>query len=375
MPEDYMARALALAAEVRGHTSPNPPVGAVIVTGDGTIVGEGATQSVGGPHAEIMALRTAGEQARGAIMYVTLEPHCFHGHTPPCTEAIIAAGIREVHIATIDRNPRVNGQGIAALEAAGIHVIVGEHEVEARELVENHHKWITTGLPFSIAKFAMSLDGKIATRTGESRWISSELARNFSHGLRQWCDAILVGVKTVIADNPLLTTRLSDLPSDRLHHPLRVILDSTCRIPMEARLLDPSTPGHTLIATTEAAPVERRAMLVDRGAEVLVLPARDGRVDLHALWAVLGQRAVTSLLIEGGSEVLGAVFSAGLVDKVFVFIAPCVIGGAAAPGPVGGIGVAELVQAPRFRFARIEPIGPDALLVAYPAADEENVPA
>ena len=338
----YMRRALELAARARGRTSPNPMVGAVLVK-DGRIVGEGFHPRAGEPHAEIFALRQAGEAARGATLYVTLEPCCHYGRTPPCTQAIIAAGVAEVHMAMLDPNPRVAGKGKAELEAAGIRTVVGECEEEARTLNEAFVHWITTGRPFVVAKFAMSLDGKIATRTGDARWISSPEARRRVHELRDQVDAILVGAGTVIADNPQLTTRL-DKPDVR--HPLRVILDSRGRIPLHARVFQPDLPGQTLVATTEASPPAYRDALQARGVEVLVLPAdADGRVDLDALLVALGQREVTSLLVEGGSTVLGAFFARGRVNKVLAFIAPLILGGERAPSPVGGTGVARVAEA------------------------------
>jgi len=276
---------------------------------DGLIVGEGFHPRAGEPHAEILALRQAGEAARGATLYVSLEPCCHFGRTPPCTQTLITAGVAEVHMAMLDPNPRVAGRGRAELEAAGIRTVVGEHEAEAWALNEVFAHWITTGRPFVIAKFAMSLDGKIATRSGDARWITGPEARRRVHQLRDQVDAILAGANTVIADDPQLTTRLDrdacPEPSRRdVRHPLRVILDSRGRIPLTARVLDPALPGRTLVAATPAMPEERRRALVDRGVEVLVLPADAGRVSLSALLDELGQREVTSLLVEGGGTVL-----------------------------------------------------------------------
>jgi len=366
----YMQRALELAARARGRTSPNPMVGAVIVR-DGNIVGEGYHHRAGTPHAEIHALRAAGESARGATMYVTLEPCCFHGRTPPCTDALIAAGIAEVHMAMLDPNPRVAGQGRAALEAAGIRTVVGEEEAAARALNAAYVTWITTGRPLVIAKFAMSLDGKIATHTGESRWITGPEARRRVHETRDTVDAILVGAGTVLADDPQLTTRL-DGRAD-VHHPLRVILDSRGRVPLDARLFDPHLPGRTVVATTAAMPEAIRRTLERQDVQVLSLPADEaGRVALPALLDALGRMEVTSLLVEGGATVLGSFFDAGLVDQVMAFVAPRIIGGAAAPGPVAGRGTPRLAATPRLRDVRVERLGRDLLICGWVEKSEDG---
>jgi len=367
MAQDFMERALRLAERGRGRTSPNPMVGAVLVKGgaDGTsdVVGEGFHPQAGEPHAEIFALRHAGEQAWGATLYVNLEPCCHYGRTPPCTQALIAAGVTEVHLAMLDPNPRVAGRGQAELEAASIRTVLGEREAEARALNEVFIHWITTNRPFVIAKFAMSLDGKIATRTGDARWITGPAARRHVHQLRDQVDGILVGVETVIADDPQLTTRLDQAD---VRHPLRVVLDSTGRIPPTARLLDPALPGQTVVATTEAMPLERRQALADGGVEALALPADDGRVSLEALLAALGQREITSLLVEGGGTVLGSFFARGLVDKVLAFVAPVIIGGREAPTPVGGAGVARIAEAWRLTRVQIQQLESDVLISGYP---------
>lgn len=362
MNEDFMQRALRLAECGRGRTSPNPMVGAVLVQ-RGRIVGEGFHPRAGAPHAEAFALERAGPAARGATLYVNLEPCCHFGRTPPCTRALIAAGVAEVHMAMLDPNPLVAGRGRAELAAAGIRTVVGEHRAEAETLNECFVHWITTGRPFVIAKFGMSLDGKIATRRGEARWITGPEARQQVHQLRDEVDAILVGVDTVIADDPQLTTRLE---KDDVHHPLRVILDSRGRLPFQARVLDPTLPGRTLVATTEAMPADQRRALRARRAEVLVLPAHAGRVSLPHLLAALGQRQITSLLVEGGGTVLGSFFSEGLVNKVWAFIAPLIIGGRAAPTPVGGMGVERLAEALRLERVQWRQLGADLLICGYP---------
>ena len=328
-----MQRALELAREALGAASPNPSVGAVLVR-DGRIVGEGVTQPAGGPHAEAVAIAQAGERARGATLYVTLEPCNIHGRTPPCVPAIVDAGVAEVHAATLDPNPRIDGRGAADLEAAGVRVSVGEEEATARRLMECHFRWITTGTPFVTVKYAMSLDGKIATAAGDSRWISGAASRRRVHGMRATCDAIMAGIGTVVRDDPQLTARdEDDRPLER--QPLRVVVDSHGRLPSDARLL--RSPGRTLVAAAEVS-AEREAALRDAGAEVLALPGADGRVDLRALLQHLGGREVTGLLVEGGGTLLASLFRQGLVDKVCAFVAPVLVGGRDAPTPWDGAG-------------------------------------
>jgi len=358
---DYMERALSLARSASGDVSPNPAVGAVIVR-DGALIAEGYTQPPGSAHAEVVALRQGGERAHGAAMYVTLEPCCHFGRTPPCTKAIIESGIAEVHIATIDPNPSVSGQGKAKLEAAGIKTYLGEHEDEARQLNEAYNKFITTGLPLVTAKFAMSLDGRIATGSGDSRWVSGEESREYVHQLRQAADAIMVGVNTVLVDNPRLTARESG-DKARKRQPVRVIVDGEARTPATARLF--GEPGRTIIATTTAAPGDRADKLHRVGAEVLKLPARDGLVDLEALMRELGAREITSILAEGGSNLLGSLFEQGLVDKVIAFVAPMIIGGREAKTAVGGEGAEKIAQALRLSRVGVERFGDDVMICGY----------
>ncbi len=356
----HMERALELAKQGVGTTSPNPSVGAVIVR-EGRVVGEGHTQPPGSAHAEIVALRQASEAACGATLYVTLEPCCHHGRTPPCSDAIIKAGVAEVHLATIDPNPIVSGKGKAALEAAGIRVLIGEREQEAREAIESHAKYITTGTPFVAVKYAMSLDGKLATRTGDSKWISGEASRAYVQELRRQADAIAVGIGTALADNPRLTVRdAAGRPAKR--QPFRVVIDSQGRLPTSAVLL--TEPGKALVATARAS-TRARAALERAGAEVVSLPGPDDQVDLKALLRLLGQREITSLLVEGGSALLGSFFQQGLVDKVYAFVAPVIIGGEGAPSPVGGAGVEHMAQALRLHRVRTTQLGEDTLVVGY----------
>ena len=357
-----MQRALELARQGLGTASPNPSVGAVLVR-DGSIVGEGVTQPAGGPHAEAMAIAQAGDKARGAALYVTLEPCNYHGRTPPCVPAIVGAGVAEVHAATLDPNPRVDGRGAADLEAAGVRVSVGEEAAAAQRLMEAHCTWITTGMPFVLAKYAMSLDGKTATAAGDSRWISGAESRRWVHRMRASCDAIMVGIGTALRDDPQLTARDEDnRPLDR--QPLRVVVDSHGRLPGEARLLQ--SPGCTLVAVADASS-EREAALRNAGAEVLAFPASTGQVDLRSLLQHLGSREVTGLLVEGGGTLLASLFRQGLVDKVCAFVAPLLIGGRDAPTPWDGAGAGTIADALRLERVSIERLGDDMMVVGYPA--------
>jgi diaminohydroxyphosphoribosylaminopyrimidine deaminase/5-amino-6-(5-phosphoribosylamino)uracil reductase len=347
----WSARALELARLADYRTSPNPMVGAVVLDRDGLLAGEGYHRAQGHPHAEQEALAIAGERARGGTLHVNLEP-CTHRHrTPSCADTVIRAGVRRVVISMIDPDERVKGAGIDALRSAGIETAVGVHEARARRLNEFYIKHRATGRPFVTAKFAMSLDGKIATRTGESRWITGEQAREHVHRLRHEHDAVLVGINTVIADDPQLTTRL-DLEGAR--QPLRVVVDSQLRIRQSARVVG----ENTVIATTRAGRVG--------AAEVLRLPAdADGRVSLPALLEELGNRKLISLLVEGGAAVHAAFFAQALVDKVYAYIAPRLIGGQAAPTPLGGKGIDHLTDAVPLRDTDMARLGDDLMISAY----------
>ncbi len=360
---DAMNLALKLAKAEQGFTSPNPPVGAVIFKNN-AILGAGATQPYGGPHAEIMALREAGSSATGAAMAVTLEPHSFFGHTPPCTNAIIAAGITKVIIATTDPNPLVSGNGVRQLQNAGITTEVlqqnNSQSAEAQELIAPFRHWLNHKEPMGIAKIAMSMDGKIATSRRESQWITGPESRRAGHLLRQRCDVILIGAQTLLQDDPLLTTRLPDEKELRVRHPVRVVLDSQGRTPATAKMLRPDTPGKTIIAATPATPEIWRETMRNAGAELLILPATvAGRVDISALWQELGKRGCITALIEGGATVLGACFAANLVYRAHIFLAPIVIGGVSALSPVGDPGFAALADAPRFQWSSAEHCGED----------------
>jgi diaminohydroxyphosphoribosylaminopyrimidine deaminase/5-amino-6-(5-phosphoribosylamino)uracil reductase len=360
---EYMECALSLARLAVGYASPNPAVGAVAVK-NGLVVGMGYTQPPGSDHAEIVALRQAGDKAKGATMYVTLEPCCHYGRTPPCTKALIEAGISEVHVAMVDPNPMVSGRGVSELEKAGIRTYVGELQEESSEINEAYVKYITTGLPFVIAKFAMSLDGKIATRTGQSEWISNEQSRRYVHSLRHGVDAIMVGVNTAIVDNPRLIALCCCGKGGRAKkQPLRLVVDSKGRIPVGARIF--KQPGKTLVVTVKPFDRKKFRELAEVGAEVLELPQEGGLVDLRALFKALGDREVLSVLVEGGSKVLGSLFDTHSVDKVLAFISPIIIGGDEATTAVGGNGVGNLVEALRLSRVNVESFGDNILISGY----------
>ena len=363
---DYMEQALSLARLALGQVSPNPAVGAVIVN-NGEVVGQGYTQRPGSPHAEVVALKQAGEHTRGSVIYVTLEPCCHYGRTPPCAEAIIDAGISEVHLAMLDPNPLVSGRGTAELEKKGIRTYVGEHEEEAEQINEAYIKFITTGMPFVTAKFAVSLDGKIATKSGDSKWISSEVARKRVHNLRYTTDAIMVGVNTVLIDDPELTARTCGGKGGAVRaQPLRVIVDSKGRTPLTARVL--SAPGKTVLVLARSSQPEEKKAFAQVDAELLELPSGEGLVDLEKLLKVLGEQKITSVLVEGGGILLGSLFDGGLIDKVVAFIAPIIIGGEEAKTAVGGRGVDKVAGALRLERVCMERLGDDMVVSGYVSA-------
>lgn len=361
-----LAQALAQARLAEGRTSPNPPVGAVVLR-EGRLVGAGATQPPGGPHAERVALAAAGPAARGADLYTTLEPCTFHGRTPPCTEAIIAAGVRRVFYVADDPDPRMGAGAAAALGAAGVELRrLPDPDGAVAELLAPFRCRVARARPLVTAKYAMTLDGRIATAARDSRWVSGPEARRLVHLLRDRVDAIMVGVGTLLADDPALTTRLEQHWREP-RHPLRVVLDSRGRTPPGARLLDPALPGRTLLATV-APPDAWAAQVEARGATVLRLPPDPhGRVDLPALLAELARRGVNHLLAEGGATLLGALAAAGLIDQIWAFVAPKLVGGAGAPGPLGEPGVARMDDARPFVLRRVARYGQDVLLVAAAA--------
>ena len=363
--ERIMRRALALAERGVGHVNPNPLVGAVLVR-DGKVIAEAYHERSGGPHAEALVLKRAGEEARGADLYVNWEPCVAYPgkRTPPCVERIIAAGVRRVIIATRDPTPDIYGRGIEQLKRAGIEVIEGVLEFQAKKLNEIRIKFAITGWPFVTLKMAMTADGKIATRTGDSRWISSEASRALAHGLRARYAAVLVGIGTALQDDPRLTVRRV-----KGRDPLRIVLDSQGRIPLDARILRVESEAPTVIATCEMLPEKERelqALRTPTRIEIWRLFAGpQGRVDLQALMRRLGKAQIDSLLVEGGSTVAAAFLRARLLDKLTLLIAPKVVGGREPPTPIGGEGVACMAEAVRLKDVSVRPLEPDVVYEAY----------
>ncbi|MGC8834777.1 MAG: bifunctional diaminohydroxyphosphoribosylaminopyrimidine deaminase/5-amino-6-(5-phosphoribosylamino)uracil reductase RibD [Armatimonadota bacterium] len=365
----WMRRAIALAKRAVGRTSPNPAVGAVIVRNN-QMVGCGYTHPPGGPHAEIVALHQAGELARGAVLYVTLEPCSHFGRTPPCCQAIINSGISRVVCAMEDPFPLVNGKGVEQLKNHGIQVEIGLLREEALRVNEWYPKYVSTKIPFVTYKFAMSLDGKTATRTGDSKWISGEEARKYSHRLRRINDAVMCGIETALKDDPMLTPR----PRGRTRrgYPLRIVVDSNARLPTSAALFKDVDISPVLVAVAETAPSERVKALRSAGAEVAVLPAKFGRVDPSALMQELGRREITSVLLEGGGTLAASLLEAGYIDKVIAFIAPIIVGGDTAPSPIGGSGADKLVDAVRIHNVTIRRMGSDVVVEGYLRTEVEQ---
>jgi diaminohydroxyphosphoribosylaminopyrimidine deaminase/5-amino-6-(5-phosphoribosylamino)uracil reductase len=388
--ETHMRRALDLARRGEGRVEPNPVVGAVLVEGD-RVVAEGWHDAFGGPHAELVALRIAALppsrsptlprshsptlslshsptlplQFNRATLYTTLEPCAHFGKTPPCAPAIIKAGIRRVVVAARDPNPAVAGRGIRMLRRAGIEVVVGVCGREAEAQNAPFFKLHRTGLPWVIAKWAMSADGKIATREGDSRWITGREARAFARRLRARCQAVIVGIGTALADDPRLLPDLPPGPPPPVARPyLRVVLDSRARLPLRSRLVRSARETPVLIAVSALAPARRRRALEEAGCEICVIGRR--RPDLGRLLGAFGRRGFTHVLVEGGGEVLGSAFDDRLVDEVYAFIAPRVIGGTSAPSPVGGNGPAGIADSLSLEHAERVPIGSDILLHGFP---------
>ncbi|MCX6992146.1 MAG: bifunctional diaminohydroxyphosphoribosylaminopyrimidine deaminase/5-amino-6-(5-phosphoribosylamino)uracil reductase RibD [Kiritimatiellaeota bacterium] len=355
----WMARALALARRGEGLTRPNPPVGAVIVRGH-CLVGQGWHHHAGALHAEALAIRKAGARARNATLYVTLEPCCTQGRTPPCTRAIIQSGIQRVVLAARDPNPRHNGRGIAILRKAGLEVIEGVAAPEARLLIAPFTRWIRTLRPYLTLKLAMSLDGKIADERGQSRWITGPAARRQVHIWRRSADAILVGARTVLADDPSLLPK----PSGR-RRPWRVIVDARGTLASSAKIFTDGFQTQTIIATTRRCPARQQAAWRSTGVKVWVLPRSPRGVSLTALMKKLGRLGCLHVLCEGGGELSASLIRAGLVNEFRFFIAPRIIGGRKAPGAVGGVGW-PLSAAPKLVFTECRRMGQDLLIRARP---------
>jgi diaminohydroxyphosphoribosylaminopyrimidine deaminase/5-amino-6-(5-phosphoribosylamino)uracil reductase len=354
----WMQRALELAERGRGYVEPNPLVGAVAVR-DGELVGEGWHQRFGESHAEVNALAAAGEAARGATLFVTLEPCCHHGKTPPCTDAVVRAGVRRVVAAMTDPFPEVAGKGVAILRAAGVDVAVGIEEKPARRLNAPYLKLLTTGRPYVHAKWAMTLDGKIATRTGDSRWISSEASRRRVQELRGRMDGIVVGIGTVLSDDPLLTARP---PGPRT--PTRIVLDGKGRLPADSQLARTAREIPTLIISTAQGEASLRRL----GCEVLCVAIDDRRPSVATILEELGRRKMTNILVEGGSEVLGAFLDGSAFDEIHVFIAPMLIGGGEAVTAISGLGGERIADSFRLAEWKTESLDGDLYIHGWSVA-------
>jgi diaminohydroxyphosphoribosylaminopyrimidine deaminase/5-amino-6-(5-phosphoribosylamino)uracil reductase len=355
--EQFMGRAIALARRGEGRTTPNPPVGAVLVK-DGAVVGEGYHPAAGEPHAEIIALRAAGSRARGADLYVTLEPCCHHGRTGPCTEALAAAGIRKVFYGTVDPNPRVAGQGLDRLRAAGIEVVPGPLTDACRRLIAPFAKHVTSGRPYVILKAAMTLDGQLATSSGESQWITGAASRQLVHRLRDRVDGVLTGAGTVLADNPRLTVRLVEGG----RNPARIVVDSSLRTPAAALVYAPQAAGRRILVTAADASSRRRAAFIRQGVEIISVARQGEHLDLAAAMAALGGSGLQSLLVEGGGLLNRALLHAGLVDRLMLFVAPLLLGGCDGKPLFAGAGIARLADALRLDEMQVSRIGNDVLL-------------
>ncbi|HEV2892132.1 MAG TPA: bifunctional diaminohydroxyphosphoribosylaminopyrimidine deaminase/5-amino-6-(5-phosphoribosylamino)uracil reductase RibD [Actinomycetota bacterium] len=365
--EAWMARAVALAEGGRGTVSPNPMVGAVLVR-DGRVVGEGFHRAAGQPHAEALALAAAGAAAAGATCYVTLEPCVHHGRTPPCADALVAAGVARVVAAVPDPDPRVDGAGLARLRAAGVAVAVGAGAEAAATQNAAYLTHRRLGRPRVTLKAAASLDGKVAAPDGTSKWITGPAARADAHRLRAEADAVMVGAGTALADDPRLTVRL---PGWAGRQPLRVLVDAAGRVGADGHLFDGE--AETLVATTPAVPAAAVEAWKAAGAEVLECDlAPDGSgVDLHHLTRALGERGVLELMVEGGPRLQASLWAAGLADRLVWYLAPLAIGGQAAPGLLGGSGAATLADARRLRLASVDRLGDDLRVIAFPCSEEE----
>jgi diaminohydroxyphosphoribosylaminopyrimidine deaminase / 5-amino-6-(5-phosphoribosylamino)uracil reductase len=359
-----MKMALDLAATAKGRTNPNPVVGAILVK-DGVIVGSGLHRKAGEPHAEVHAFRMAGEHAKGATLYVTLEPCSHYGKTPPCANLVIESEVSRVVVAMEDPNPQVAGRGINLIRKAGIEVEVGILEAEARLLNERFIHNMLTKTPFVISKVATTLDGKIATYNGHSKWITGEESRFNVHRLRNEVDAILVGIGTVIADDPQLTTRLESGGKN----PIRIILDSELRIPVDAKMTDCSEAKTWIVTQKEANP-EKVHALEEKGIELLYITKHDSGLDLKELMGKLYEKGITDLLVEGGSEVNGSFLRAGLIKKFFVYVAPKILGGRGSLTPFTGNDVENMDQALDVAIHEIEHYGEDICITAYPKQED-----
>ncbi len=360
----YMRKALSLAREVKGNTSPNPAVGAVIVKND-HIIAKGTTQKAGDDHAEVVALKKAGDLSAGSLLYVTLEPCCFFGRTPPCTDLIIKKKIKKVFIGTLDPNPKVNGQGVTKLKEAGIEVEYGFLEKEINEVNEDFIYFIKTNRPYCIAKYAMTLDGKIATHMGDSQWISNEKSRDRVQHLRNQVDGIMVGVNTVIHDNPRLTVRLNDKHKD----PVRIVMDSNGRTPLDSNVLQDEYDTIFVMKKTPQAPAKQRDELIQicqaKGKKVLTEESDTPRISLSKAFKQLVNENITSILLEGGGELLSSALREKVINKVICFIGPKIVLGSDGIFPFGGLGLEKMGDAYQVSHITAEVIENDVIITGY----------
>ncbi len=356
-----MRRAIELAKKAQGLTRPNPLVGAVIVK-NGKIIGEGYHEYFGGAHAEVNAFLDAKEDVTGATMYVTLEPCSHYGKTPPCANLIIEKNIRKVIVGLLDPNPLVSGKGIKLLKNNGIEVVSGVLDVEILKMNEIFLKYIMTKKPFVILKSAMTLDGKIATYTGDSKWITNKKSREFIHTIRNQVMAIMVGINTVLVDDPKLTTRLKNGTGK---DPIRIIVDSMARLPLCAQVINPNSNAYTILATTDLANKNKLKVLVEHGVEIIITQSKNNKVDLQQLMEKLGKRGIDSILLEGGSTLNFSALQEGIVDKVYQFIAPKIIGGKNAKSPIGGDGIKQITNAFTLHSISFERFAEDIMIVGY----------
>lgn len=359
MNVEYMKHALELAKKGTGYVNPNPLVGAVIVKNN-KIIGEGYHHIYGGDHAEIDAFKNSTEDVTGATMYVTLEPCSHYGKTPPCAKAIVEKGIKKVIIGLKDPNPLVSGKGIKILQENGIDVVTGVLEAEGKKLNEIFLKYITSRLPFCIMKTAMTLDGKIASYTGDSKWITNEASRNFVHKIRNKVSGIMVGIGTILTDNPFLTTRCEN-GSDAA----RIIIDSSAKIPLDANVLTLKSKAKTIIATTEQADEKKLKALEAIGTDIIVTPLKESKVNLSYLMKVLGENKIDSILLEGGSTLNYSALDEGIIDKVYTFISPKFIGGAISKTPIGGQGIPLIKDAIKLKNISIHNFQEDIMIEGY----------
>ncbi len=357
----YMNLAIQLAARGRGETSPNPMVGCVFVKNN-SIIAQGWHQRCGEAHAEINAINNAIMSLEGASVYVSLEPCCHYGKTPPCVDALIKARVKEVFIASLDPNPLMNGQGAKALRDAGIEVHTGMQQTAARQLNESYFHYQSNRKPFVIAKWAMSLDGKIATHTGQSQWISHPTARLHAHELRSQIDAILVGAHTARRDNPRLTCRLEQV----IRQPLRIVLSRSGNLPLDLKLFDTTLPGKTLVATSAQADKTWLQQIKEKNIQVIIIKQNEhGKLDLNDLLLQLGQLNITSLIVEGGSQTLTQFYEQRLLNKFYIYMAPKFIGGQSAPSPFGGLGIENMSEATEIHKQKMQFMDPDFLITGY----------